>query len=101
MSGGYTYTSISARLGEPTRIGVSFYLDQDAWIVVPGAGTDKPHLTIAHGDVSVSIGPRTDVITTDDAKIARNLADQAATYAAEIERLAAKNEADESGTAAA
>ena len=101
MSGGYTYTSISASPGEPTRIGVSFYLDQDTWIVVPGTGTDKPHLTIAHGDVSVSIGPRTHEVTSEDAKIARNLADQAATYAAEIERLAAANTADGAGTTAA
>jgi len=101
MSSGYTYTSISARPGEPTRIGVSFYLDQDAWIVVPGAGTDKPHLTIAHGDVSVHIGPCADQVTSEDAKIARNLADQAATYATEIERLAAGNEMGEAGSSAA
>ena len=45
------------------------------------------------------IGPRTDEVTAEDAKIARNLADQAATYAAEIERLAASSTAD--GTSAA
>jgi hypothetical protein len=101
MSGGYTYTSISAEPGEATRIGVSFYLDADAWIVVAGAGSDRPHLAISHGDVSVAIAPRTEEITAEDAKIARNLADQADTYAAEIERLAAKNTADGSGTTAA
>ena len=101
MSGGYTYTTIITRPGEPTRIGVSFYLDADAWITVPGAGTDQPHLTIAHGEVSVRIGPRTDQVTSEDAKIARNLADQAASYAAEIERLAASDEADGPGTTAA
>ena len=100
MSGGYTYTTIVTRRGESTRITVSFYLDDDAWITVPGSGTDQPHLTIAHGDVSVRIGPRTEKVTSNDAKIAQNLADQVATYAAEIARLAA-NEANESGTAAA
>jgi hypothetical protein len=94
MNGGYTSTSISAGPGEPTRIGVSFYLAADAWIIVAGAGTDQPHLAISHGDVSVAIAPRTDEITAEDAKIARNLADQAATYAAEIERLTASNTAD-------
>jgi hypothetical protein len=94
VSGGYTYTTISARPGEATRFGVSFYLDADAWIVVPGAGTDEPHLTIAHGDVSVSIGPRTGEVTAEDAQIARTLAEQAAIYAAEIERLAANIAAD-------
>lgn len=100
MSGGYTYTSISARPGEPPRVGVSFYLDEDAWIAVAGAGTDRPHLHIAHGDVSVAISTRTEMVTADDAKIARNVADQAATYAAEIERLAAANEAAGPGTTA-
>ncbi|MGH3222579.1 MAG: hypothetical protein ACRDPY_28435 [Streptosporangiaceae bacterium] len=101
MSTGYTYTTISAHPGDPVRIGVSFYLDQDAWIVVPGAGTDKPHLTIAHGDVSVHIGPRTDPVTGEDARLARHLAEQAVTYAAEIERLAASSEAARPGTTAA
>ena len=101
MSGGYTYTSISARPGEPTRIGVSFYLDEDVWIAVAGADTDRPHLHIAHGEVSVAIGTRTEMVTAGDAKIARHLADQAASYAAEVERLAAANEADGSGTTAA
>ncbi|HUZ55681.1 MAG TPA: hypothetical protein VMU94_24515 [Streptosporangiaceae bacterium] len=101
MSGGYTYTTIITRRGEPTRITVSFYLDDDAWIAVPGAGTDQPHLSIAHGDVSIRIGPRAEKVTSNDAKIARNLADQVATYAAEVERLAVANQADGSGTAAA
>jgi hypothetical protein len=101
MSGGYTYTTIITRPGEPTRITVSFYLDHEAWITVPGAGTETPHLNIAHGDVSVRIGPRADEVTSQDARIARNLADQATTYAAEIERLAASNEADGPGTTAA
>ena len=57
MSDGYTYTTISTRPGEPTRIAVSFYLDAAAWIVVPGAGTDRPHLSISHGDVSVTDRP--------------------------------------------
>jgi hypothetical protein len=99
MSGGYTYTTIVTRREQPTRIGVSFYLDADAWITVPGAGTGTPHLTIAHGDVSVRIGPRADEVTAEDARIARNLADQAAIYAAAVERLAASTTAD--GTNAA
>lgn len=99
MTGGYTYTTIITRREEPTRITVSFHLDADAWMTVPGAGTGTPHMTIAHGDVSVRIRPRTDAVTVEDAQIARNLADQAAIYAAEIERLAAANTAD--GTSAA
>jgi hypothetical protein len=101
MSGGYTYTTIATRREEPAKITVSFYLDEDAWIVVPGAGTASPHLTIAHGDVTVSVGPRSDAVTAEDAVIARRLADQAAHYAAEIERLAAPQQADDAGPTAA
>ena len=93
MSGGYTYTTIINRRGEPTRITVSFYLDADAWITVPGADSETPFLSIVHGDTSVRIGPRADQVTSEDVAIARNLANQAATYAAEIERLAAASEA--------
>ena len=48
----------------------------------------RPFLSVSHGDVSVHIGPRTDAeVTAEDARIARKLADQAASYAAEVERL--------------
>lgn len=101
MTGGYTYTTIAARREQPVKITVSFYLDEDAWIVVPGAGTASPHLTISHGDVTVSVATRSNAVTADDAVLARRLADQAAQYAAEIERLAAQQQADSAGTTAA
>ncbi|MGH3276470.1 MAG: hypothetical protein ACRDNZ_19345 [Streptosporangiaceae bacterium] len=101
MSGGYTYTVINAHPGEPARIGVSFYLDEHAWITVPGAGGTRPHLHIAHGEVSVSIGPRDETVTAEDVVLAHKLADQAAAYAAEIERLRASHDASGSGTTAA
>jgi hypothetical protein len=99
MSVGYTYTTLSAHPGEPVRVGVSFYLDEHAVIEVPGTGTGALHLSVSHGDVQVSIGPaRPGQVTGHDARIARKLADHAATYAAEVERLAAGNGP---GTAAA
>jgi hypothetical protein len=103
MSGGhgYTYTSIVVRPGEPTDIGVSFYLDDHAWVTVAGAGTDRPHLHIAQGEVSVSIGPRTETVTADDVVIARRLADQAAEYAAEMQRLSEEQQPGSPGTTAA
>jgi len=95
MSGdGYTYTTISAGPGEPTHITVSFYLDDAAWITVYGAGKGRPQLGIAHGEVSVNIAPRAEGIgTAEDVRIARTLADKAAAYAAEVERLAASTDA--------
>jgi hypothetical protein len=101
MSDGYTYTVISAHPGEPTRIEVSFYLDDRAWISVPGAGGSRPHLHVVHEHVSVSIGPRTETVTAGDVALARQLADQAARYAAEVERLATQQQADDAGTTAA
>jgi hypothetical protein len=90
MSEGYTYTTLSAHPGEPVKVAVSFYLDQHAWIAACGTGTGRPHLSVSHGDVSVSIAPaRTGQVTGQDARLAREVADQAATYAAEVERLAA------------
>ena len=84
---GYTYTTLSARPGEPVRVGVSFYLDIQAWITVSGIGSGAPRLSIAHGEVSVTIGPRPGEVTGEDARIARTLAGQAAMYAAAVERL--------------
>ena len=95
MSDGYTYTTISARPGERPRIGVAFYLDEHAWITVPGTDEGRPHLHIAHGDVSVSISPPAETVTAEDVVIARRLADQAAEYAAEIERLSEHQQADD------
>ena len=100
MSGpGYTYTTVS---GPHRRAGAqsgcrstSTRTRGSAW---SGPRTDRPHLAVAHGDVSVSIGPQAGPVTAEDARIARHLAAQAAEYAAAIERLSAANTtAPESG----
>ena len=80
MSGIYSFTTLSARPGEPVRVGMSFYLDELARIEVYEATPNcRPFLSISHGDVSVNIGPRTDAeVTAEDARIARTLADLAA-----------------------
>jgi len=88
MSGkGYSYTTLSGGPDEPVRVKVSFYLDARAWITVPGIKAGQPLLTIAFGDVSVRFGPAAEQVTEQDARIARTLADHAAIYAAEVERL--------------
>ena len=91
MSAGYAYTTISADPGEPARVGVSFYLDERAWITVAGQDTARPLLSVSLGEVSVTFSPTPDGVTAEDARIARRLADEAATYAAEVERLWAAN----------
>jgi hypothetical protein len=99
---GYTYTTLSARPGEPVVVAVSFYLDAKAWLTVPGIDAGRPRLTISHGDVSVRIGPAAEEqVTAEDARIARTLADQAAVYAAEVERLSAASQAGSGGADAA
>ena len=101
MSGGYSYTSITSEPGEPTRVGVSFHLDQTAWVRAVGLDSDRPHLTINHGDVSAHIAPVPGPITQDSARIARNLADQAAQYADALQRLANEHDAQAVSDAAA
>jgi hypothetical protein len=98
---GYTYTTLSCGPGEPVRIKVSFYLDSRAWITTSGIDAGKPVLNISHGDVSVSIGPAKEQVTAEDARIARTLADQAAIYAAEVERLSRSGTAGPAGADAA
>jgi hypothetical protein len=99
MSEGYTYTTLSAHQGKRVKVAVSFYLDEHASITVFGIKTGRPHLSVSHGDVSVSFAPAcADQATEQDARLARTLADEAATYAAEVERLAA---AGDPGDAAA
>jgi hypothetical protein len=86
---GYTYTTLSGRPGEPTQVAVSFCLDEDAWIKTTGLGDGGGlHLAITHGDVYVSIAPQPGQPTAEDARLARTLAEQAAIYAAEVERRA-------------
>jgi hypothetical protein len=92
MSEGYAYTSISVRPGKPATVGLSLYLDGTTWIEVYGAGEGKPHLNISVGEASVNIAPQPQGITAADARIARRLADKAAAYAAELERLSASSE---------
>jgi hypothetical protein len=98
MSEGYAYTTISADPGEPSRIGVSFYLDSRAWITLSGQENGRPHLSVALGEVSAGISPAPGPATAEDARIARELASKAAEYAAAVEQLAAGNGP---GTAAA
>ena len=100
MSEGYAYTSVSVQPGKPATVGMSLYLDGATWIEVYGAEKDKPHLNIMVGEASVNICPPPQGITAADARIARRLADKAAAYAAEVERLAAASEAA-GGSAAA
>jgi hypothetical protein len=87
VSDGYSYTTITATPGEPTSINVSFHLDDQAWIFASDEGSEHPHVSIHHGNVSVRIGPHPGPVTEQDAQLARTLADKAALYAAEVERL--------------
>ena len=92
MSDGYAYTTINVSKDEPTHIGVSFHLDDHAWIAMcsdPAKG--RAHLSIAYGDVTVTSAPVPGEVTARDVRMARTLADQAAAYAAEVERLATGN----------
>ena len=88
MEDGYTYTTISARPGEVTRVGTAFYLDENTDIQMCGAGTDRAFLAIDHGAVGVTIGPRANVPLTDqDVGFVRRLAQESARLLAEVERL--------------
>ena len=88
MSEGYTYTTLNCGPGKPMSVRVSFYLDDKAWIRAVGTDNGQPLLTISHGQVSVNVGPAAPgLVTAEDARIARSLAEKATEYAAEIERL--------------
>jgi hypothetical protein len=101
VSAGYSYTTITSAPEEPTRIGVSFYLDDAAWIRAIGEERERPQLSIRHGHVDADFALPPGSITEAGARIARTLADQAALYAAQVERLKAEQDArEEKGTAA-
>jgi hypothetical protein len=93
MTGGYTYTTITGGLEEPMRIGVSFYLDSAAYIRNYGVGSERAQFGISHGDVEVTFAVPHGQASEEDARLARELADKAAIYAAEVERLHAVYEA--------
>ena len=59
MSDGCTHTTLSAHPGEPVRVGVSFYLDELAWIAVPGIGAGRSvRLSKCASDCSLEIPDR-------------------------------------------
>ena len=93
MSGGYSYATIVSAADEPTRIEVSFYLDDAAEIRVYGLGRDQPHLAVKYGQVGVDFSPTMGRITEADTRVACELASQAAIYAADLERLKAEQDA--------
>ena len=102
MSDGYTYTTISARPGERAP---------DRGVVLPRrarldhrARHRRRQAAPAHRArrrVGVASARAAETVTAEDVVIARRLADQAAEYAAEIERLAAHQQADDAGPTAA
>jgi hypothetical protein len=101
VSAGYSYTTITSGREEATRIGVSFHLDGISWVRACGLDTDRPQLDIDHGQVTARFSPVPDVISETDVRVARQLADQAALYAAAVERVHAQQAAqDATGTAA-
>jgi hypothetical protein len=96
MEHGYTYTTISARPGEETRIGTAFHLDEHTDIKVIGNGADRAFLAIDHGPVGVTIGPRFNVQLTDqDVAFVRRLAEESARLLAETERIHAEQQTDQ------
>ena len=100
MRDGYTYTTISASTGDPARIAVAFYLDAAARMHVYGRGGDRPQFGIAHGDVEVLFLVPHNQVGQADVELARELADKAASYAAEVSRLHAEGEARAANSAA-
>jgi hypothetical protein len=101
VSAGYSYTSIVSGVNETPRIEVSFYLDDAADIRVYGLGRDQVHLTVRYGQVGVDFSPTRGRITEADTRAARELANQAAIYAADVERLKAEQDARAENEAAA
>ena len=102
MSAGYSYTTIVSGVDESPRIEVAFYLDDAAEVRVYGLGRDQVHLAVRYGQVSVNFCPTMGRITEADTRVARELASQAAIYAADLERLKAEQDAkaELAGTAA-
>ncbi|MEV0408512.1 hypothetical protein [Actinoallomurus sp. NPDC050550] len=88
---GYTYTTITARAGEPMTIGTAFYLDRTANIQFYDGSDGRPFIAIDHGQVSVHIGPRpTTALTAEDVAVIRRFAQASAGLLAEVERLHAE-----------
>jgi hypothetical protein len=98
---GYSHTTINAGPDEPTCIRVALHLDTGAWVNAIGAGKDRCHLYLEHGDVSVSVSPiDAGHITATDVEMARQLVEAATTYLVETERLHATHAArDEQNSA--
>ncbi|GIH91176.1 hypothetical protein ACFFMN_09280 [Planobispora siamensis] len=82
----YTYVTTSIDK-DTTRLGIDFYT-ADLWVSVLDIGGKRPALTVSSREARVLVsstggGP----ITDQDLRIAREIADAAARYLADCERL--------------
>ncbi|MER7506699.1 hypothetical protein AB0L05_41815 [Nonomuraea pusilla] len=88
MSEHKPYTYVTTAIDQyGTRLGISFHTP-DLWITVLGIDRQRPVLSVISGEAQMSIcttggGP----VTEQDVTLARQLADAAASYLAECERL--------------
>jgi len=72
-----------------------------SWVRAYGRDSGQPQLSIRHGSVCADVAPTPGQITEADTRAARELADQAAIYAADVERLYAEQQARAENEAAA
>ena len=91
-----TQTSASIRFGTNGEATVQSYvrLTASTWIRCCTYDDAAPILTITDGAADITItNPGQGEVTADDVRFGRELADAAARYAAELEKLAAKDQA--------
>ncbi|MUN42853.1 hypothetical protein [Actinomadura litoris] len=83
----YSYTTIQVERDGTADVHVSLHPDE--WMsVLCVTGRERAYLSISHAKASVTVCPtRPDAPTAGDLRVARQLAEAFAVYAAEVERL--------------
>ncbi|NVI86844.1 hypothetical protein [Actinomadura sp. BRA 177] len=89
--GAYSYTTVRVEPDGSAAVHVSLHPDASV-SVLAGTGYDRAQISVSHARADVTFCPTNPTApTSSDVRIARQLAESFATYAAEVERLHIEN----------
>ncbi|WP_141973760.1 hypothetical protein [Actinomadura hallensis] len=91
MMESYSYTTVQVEPDGTALTSVTMHPDERVSVLVP-RGKNRAQISVTHAYAHVCIAPtRATAPTADDVRVARQLAESFAAYAAEVERLHALN----------
>ncbi|MFA1548802.1 hypothetical protein [Actinomadura chokoriensis] len=96
----YSYTTVQVDPDGTARVHVALHPGEDVRVYCT-PGRDRAQISVMHARADVTFCPTNPTApTAEDVRVARQLAESFATYAADVERLHVRNRAPAEGSAA-